>query len=163
LRTASSNGTVSKLHSHHHGVTDHYVIATKSLHPDLNPLTGMPETSFNAPDCSPAKGACLRPPCTAARSVQVSVSVRPIRAQTEHRTLIRYCLRVLVTIRWWRHRSVPYVGRCSDLYNTTVGYGVHSKHRNPRTLPIQSFPQDCRRTLVRAEYGYPKGYTNTNS
>jgi hypothetical protein len=50
-----------------------------------------------------------------------------------------------------------------DLWNTTVGYGSHFKHRTPRTFPIQSFVHDCRRTLVHAEYGYPKGSPNTNS
>jgi hypothetical protein len=43
-----------------------------------------------------------------------------------------------------------------DLWNTTVGYGFHFKHRNPGKLPIKSFAHDCRRTLVRAEYGYPR-------
>jgi hypothetical protein len=31
------------------------------------------------------------------------------------------------------------------------------------TLPIQSFAYDSGCTLVRAEYGYPKGSPNTNS
>jgi hypothetical protein len=34
---------------------------------------------------------------------------------------------------------------------------------NSRTLPIESFVHDNGRTLVRAEYGYPKGSPNTNS
>jgi hypothetical protein len=50
-----------------------------------------------------------------------------------------------------------------DLWNTTVGYGLHFKHRNTRTLPIYSFAHDCGRALVRAEYGYLKGSPNTNS
>jgi hypothetical protein len=32
----------------------------------------------------------------------------------------------------------------------------HFQHRNPRTLPIETFAHDSGRTLVRAEYGYPK-------
>jgi hypothetical protein len=40
-----------------------------------------------------------------------------------------------------------------DLWNKTVGYGFHFKHRNPRILPIDSFAHDCRRTLVRADCG----------
>jgi hypothetical protein len=41
--------------------------------------------------------------------------------------------------------------------------GFHFQHRNPRTLPIESFAYDSGRTLVRAEYGYPKGSPYTNS
>jgi hypothetical protein len=50
-----------------------------------------------------------------------------------------------------------------DLRNTTLGDGFHFQHRNPRTLPVESFVHDSGRTLVRAEYGYPKGSPNTNS
>jgi hypothetical protein len=49
------------------------------------------------------------------------------------------------------------------LLNTTVRYGLHFKHTNPRMLPTKSFAHDCRCTLVRAEYGYPKGSQNTKS
>jgi hypothetical protein len=49
------------------------------------------------------------------------------------------------------------------LWNTKVGYGFHLKHRNHRTLSIYSFAHDCRRILVRAEYGHPKGSPNSNS
>jgi hypothetical protein len=44
--------------------------------------------------------------------------------------------------------------------NTTLGYGFHFEHRNPRTFPIDSFAHDSGRTLVRPEYGYPKGSPN---
>jgi hypothetical protein len=37
---------------------------------------------------------------------------------------------------------------------TRVRLQLH--HRNPRTLRIWSFAHDCRRTLVRAQYGYPQ-------
>jgi hypothetical protein len=50
-----------------------------------------------------------------------------------------------------------------DLWNTTVRYGHYFKHRNPRMLPINIFAHDCRRTLVHAECGYPKGSPNTSS
>jgi hypothetical protein len=36
------------------------------------------------------------------------------------------------------------------------------KHRNSRTLPIESLAHDNGRTLVCGEYGYPKGSPNTN-
>jgi hypothetical protein len=35
--------------------------------------------------------------------------------------------------------------------------------RNSRTFPIEILAHDSGRTLVRAEYGYPKGSPNTNS
>jgi hypothetical protein len=47
--------------------------------------------------------------------------------------------------------------------NTTLGYGFHFQHRNPRTFPIESLAHDSGRTSVCAEYGYPKGSPNTNS
>jgi hypothetical protein len=47
-------------------------------------------------------------------------------------------------------------------WNTTLGYGFHFQQRNPTTLPIESFAHDSGRTLVRAEYGYPKGSQITN-
>jgi hypothetical protein len=50
-----------------------------------------------------------------------------------------------------------------DLRNTTLVYGFHFQHRNFRTFPIESLPHDSGRTLVCAEYGYPKGSPNTNS
>jgi hypothetical protein len=50
-----------------------------------------------------------------------------------------------------------------NLKNKNVWYCFYVEHRNPRTLPIQRFAQDCRCTLVRAECGYPKGSPNTNS
>jgi hypothetical protein len=50
-----------------------------------------------------------------------------------------------------------------DLQNTTLGYSFHLKHRNPRMFPIESFAHHSGRTLVCAEYGYPKGSPNTNS
>jgi hypothetical protein len=49
-----------------------------------------------------------------------------------------------------------------DLQNTTLGYGFHFQHRNPRTLPIKSFVHDSGLILARAKYGYPKGSPNTN-
>jgi hypothetical protein len=50
-----------------------------------------------------------------------------------------------------------------DFQNTTLGYGFHFQHRNSRTFPIESLAHDSGRTLVRAEYGYPKGSPNANS
>jgi hypothetical protein len=44
-----------------------------------------------------------------------------------------------------------------------LGYGFHFHHRNSRTFPIESLAHDSGRTLVCAEYGYPKGSPNTNS
>jgi hypothetical protein len=38
-----------------------------------------------------------------------------------------------------------------------------SKHRNSRTFQIESLAHDSGRTMVCAEYGYPKGSPNTNS
>jgi hypothetical protein len=49
-----------------------------------------------------------------------------------------------------------------DLLNIILVYGLYFKYRNPRTFPVYGFAHDCRRTLVRAEYGYPKGSPNTN-
>jgi hypothetical protein len=46
---------------------------------------------------------------------------------------------------------------------TTLGYGFHFQHRNPRTLPLESVALDSGYTLVLAEYGYLKGNPNTNS
>jgi hypothetical protein len=43
-----------------------------------------------------------------------------------------------------------------------LGYGFHFQHRNFRTLPIQSFANDSRRTLVCTKYGYPKESPITN-
>jgi hypothetical protein len=42
-------------------------------------------------------------------------------------------------------------------------YSFHFQHRNSRTFPIESLAHDSGRTLVCAEYGYPKGSPNTNS
>jgi hypothetical protein len=50
-----------------------------------------------------------------------------------------------------------------DLGNTTLGYGFHFQHRNPRTLSIESFVHDSGRIFVRAEYSYPKGSPVTGS
>jgi hypothetical protein len=50
-----------------------------------------------------------------------------------------------------------------DLRNTTLVYGFHFQNRNSRTFPIESLALDSGRTLVCAEYGYPKGSPNTNS
>jgi hypothetical protein len=47
-------------------------------------------------------------------------------------------------------------------WNTTLGYGFHFQQRNRRTFAIESFGHDSGRTLVRAEYGYPKGSPVTN-
>jgi hypothetical protein len=49
------------------------------------------------------------------------------------------------------------------LRNKTLGYGLHFQHRNLRTFPIESLAHDSGRTLVCAEYGYPKGSPTTNS
>jgi hypothetical protein len=35
--------------------------------------------------------------------------------------------------------------------------------KDTRTFPIESSEHDSGRTLVRAEYGYPKGSPNTNN
>jgi hypothetical protein len=45
----------------------------------------------------------------------------------------------------------------------TLGHGFHFQHRNSRTFPVESLARDSGRTLVCAEYGYPKGSPNTNS
>jgi hypothetical protein len=50
-----------------------------------------------------------------------------------------------------------------DLRNTTLGYGFHFQHRNFGSFPVEDLAHDSGRTLVRAEYGYPKGSPNTNS
>jgi hypothetical protein len=50
-----------------------------------------------------------------------------------------------------------------DLRITTLGYGFHFQHRNSRMFPIESLAHDSGRTLVCAEYGYPKGSPNANS
>jgi hypothetical protein len=50
-----------------------------------------------------------------------------------------------------------------DLRNRTLGYSFHFQHRNSRTLPIEIFAHDSGRTLVCAEYGYPKESPHTNS
>jgi hypothetical protein len=47
-------------------------------------------------------------------------------------------------------------------WNTTLRYCFHFQQRNPRMLPIKRFVHDSGRTLVRAEYGYPKGSPITN-
>jgi hypothetical protein len=51
------------------------------------------------------------------------------------------------------------------LYFTKMYWLLGFQHRNSRTLPIESFAHDSERTLVRAEYGYPKGspYSNSSS
>jgi hypothetical protein len=41
--------------------------------------------------------------------------------------------------------------------------GIHFQHRNSRKLAIESLAHDSGRTLICAEYGYPKGSPNTNS
>jgi hypothetical protein len=38
-----------------------------------------------------------------------------------------------------------------------------TSNRNSRTFPTESLAHDSGRTLVSAEYGYPKGSPNTNS
>jgi hypothetical protein len=50
-----------------------------------------------------------------------------------------------------------------DLRNTTLGYGFNFQYRKSRTFPIESFAHDSGRTFIRAEYGYPKGSSNTKS
>jgi hypothetical protein len=50
-----------------------------------------------------------------------------------------------------------------DLQNTALGYGFHFQHRHSRTFPNESLTYDSGRTLVCAEYGYPKGSPNTNA
>jgi hypothetical protein len=47
------------------------------------------------------------------------------------------------------------------LRSTTLGYGFHFQHRNPRTLPVNSTAHDSEQTLVRAEYRYPKESPHT--
>jgi hypothetical protein len=42
-------------------------------------------------------------------------------------------------------------------------HDLDCQRRTPRTLPIKSFPHVSGRTLVRSEYGYPKGSPNSNS
>jgi hypothetical protein len=45
-----------------------------------------------------------------------------------------------------------------DLWNTTLGYGLHFQHRKCRTVPIEKFAHDSGHTLVHADNqcGYPK-------
>jgi hypothetical protein len=50
-----------------------------------------------------------------------------------------------------------------DLRNTTLGYGFRFQHRNTRTVPIDSFAHESGRNMVRAEYGYPKGFPNKSA
>jgi hypothetical protein len=50
-----------------------------------------------------------------------------------------------------------------DIRNRTLEYGFHFQHRKSRMLPIESLVHDSGRTLVRAEYGYPKESPNANS
>jgi hypothetical protein len=50
-----------------------------------------------------------------------------------------------------------------DLRNTTLGYGFHIQHGNFGMFPVEDLAHDSGRTLVRAEYGYPKGSPNTDS
>jgi hypothetical protein len=50
-----------------------------------------------------------------------------------------------------------------DLQNTTLAYGFHIQHINFGTFPVEELAHDNGCTLVRAEYGYPNGYPNTNS
>jgi hypothetical protein len=47
--------------------------------------------------------------------------------------------------------------------NKTLGHGFHFQHRNSRTPSIESPSHDSGRTLVRAEYGYPKGSPNKSA
>jgi hypothetical protein len=62
----------------------------------------------------------------------------------------------------WAHLYKKYPNNLV-LQNITLGYGFHFQHRNPKMLPIESFVHDSGRTLVRAEYCYPKGSPDTNS
>jgi hypothetical protein len=50
-----------------------------------------------------------------------------------------------------------------DLWNTTLRYSFHFQYINLRKFPVDSFAHDTGRTLVRAEYGYPKGSPNIDS
>jgi hypothetical protein len=47
-------------------------------------------------------------------------------------------------------------------WSTTLRYGFHFQHRNPRTFPIESFVHDKERTLVCAEHSHPKVPPITN-
>jgi hypothetical protein len=40
---------------------------------------------------------------------------------------------------------------------TALGYGFHFQHGHSRMFPVESLAHDSGCTLVRAEYGYPKG------
>jgi hypothetical protein len=44
-----------------------------------------------------------------------------------------------------------------DLQNATQWYSFHFERRHSRTFPIESLDNDSGHTLVRVEYGYPKG------
>jgi hypothetical protein len=50
-----------------------------------------------------------------------------------------------------------------DLRNTTLRFGFHFQHRHFRMFPLENLVHDSGRTLVRVEYGYPKGSPYTNS
>jgi hypothetical protein len=49
------------------------------------------------------------------------------------------------------------------LRSTTLGYCFHIQHINFGMFPVEDLAHDSGRTLVRAEYGYPKKSPNTNS
>jgi hypothetical protein len=49
------------------------------------------------------------------------------------------------------------------IYICKINRAFHCQHRGSRTFPVESREHDSGRTLVRAEYGYPKGSPNTNS
>jgi hypothetical protein len=61
----------------------------------------------------------------------------------------------------WQRGPIHYAVLCN--VNTTLGYCFHIQHRNFETFPVEDLGHDSGRTLVRAEYGYPKGFPGTNS
>jgi hypothetical protein len=50
-----------------------------------------------------------------------------------------------------------------DLRNTTLGYGFHFQCKISLNVSNRNLGHNSGRTLVCAEYGYPKGSPNTNS
>jgi hypothetical protein len=71
-----------------------------------------------------------------------------------------YYLMALVTFRLEVSGSIAQHNLALHRIENTMSYTVVSL---PRTFPVESFAHDVGRSLVNAEYGYPKGYPNTTS
>jgi hypothetical protein len=83
-------------------------------------------------------------------------------------------LGITLTKLYWllRRKSKPSINNKFLIYktirkpiclpNTTPGYVFHFQYRNHRTIPIEGLAHDSGRTLLRVEYGSPKGSSDTN-